>query len=266
VNEGIPVHIGLEMKFGLIERKPKQQNLKANEPAKVAVASIFEEDEDEEDKKDFKSSYDENDNKNKAKTAVSTSITNSDDLVAKLHEEAIKEDVNIFDYDASVDSRKSISKQTNGQVGAKDSKYMKKLLAKAEERKIETELIKLRNMKRKAANEGETEKEDEVFVTAAYTERLKELEEKERELKLRQANEDDGDVSKRKDMSGFYYNLMNRNVSFGAGSKKLKEEKAKKHEEEEKKEEETFIEQPPQAQTHEEEIVSFGPKRPITKK
>ena len=71
-------------------------------------------------------------------------------------------------------------------------------------------------MKRKAGlNSEQTEGNEEVFVTSAYKERLKELEEKEKELKARQIREEDGDVTKRKDMTGFYYNLMKRNVSFG---------------------------------------------------
>lgn len=221
------------MKFGLIvpdkKKKPSPSTTTATNTNSSKTASIFDEEDDEE--RELAALR-----RSKASAPpppVSKSITTSDQFVERLHKEALNEDPNIFDYDAAVEmddlKRKNIHRNSRyaGTVGKNDDerclesktepKYMQNILAKAEERKIESELIKLRNMKRKA---GSNEKsagadEEEVFVTSAYKERLKELEEKEKDLKARQIREEDGDVTKRKDMTGFYYNLMKRNVSFG---------------------------------------------------
>ena len=216
------------MKFGLIvpddKNKTKQNTFKL--PSKVA--SIFN-DEDEDSEELELSAL-------RKAAQISKSISTSDQFVAELHEEALKEDPNVFNYDAAIEAeahgKNNKDAIKSGQFVKKESKaepkYMQNILAKAEERKIESELIKLRNMKRKAqvgaeekeGVEGAEEKEEEVFVTSAYRQRLQELEEKEKILKERQRHEEDGDVTKRKDMSGFYYNLMKRNVSFGGEDQK----------------------------------------------
>lgn len=240
-------------KFGLI--LPEKKMINQTEPKKVAVASIFKEEDFEDDEEKELAIL------RGAKTTedVTKSISTSNEFVEKVHQEALKEDPNIFDYDASIEED---SKKRRINFGSHDKnlknepKYMHNILAKAEERKMELELIKLRNMKRKS---GAIEPvEEEVFVTAAYKERLKELEEKEKELKLRQIKEEDGDVTKRRDMSGFYYNLLKRNVSFGGG-KTNHEQKTKKAETE------TEIRASPVEEPLEEPTV-FGPKRPPIKK
>lgn len=211
------------MKFGLIIPDSKKKQDTSTNSNKVA--SIFNEadDSEEEELAELR--------KVKSQVTVSTSILASDQFVTKIHEEALNEDPNVFDYDAALETESTglknshrnsrfynvmSNKSQEPETDSKEPKYMHNILAKAEERKIESELIKLRNMKRLAANKDTGGEEDsEVFVTSAYRQRLQELEEKERDLKERQKNEEDGDVTRRKDMSGFYYNLMKRNVSFG---------------------------------------------------
>ena len=283
------------MKFGLIIPDKKKANGSATEQVKTAkVASIFDEDDFEDDEEK------ELANLRRAKEAstvnITKSISTSDQFVEKLHEEALKEDPNIFDYDAVLESddlnRKSVhrnsrfasltgGKKDESSTYSNEPKYMQNILAKAEERKIESELIKLRNMKRKAGlNSEQTEGNEEVFVTSAYKERLKELEEKEKELKARQIREEDGDVTKRKDMTGFYYNLMKRNVSFGGKiSHETEIPKRMKLESSEPEKtganatisEATEILEPAASQLSassesEDEQIVFGPRRPPVKK
>ena len=85
-------------------------------------------------------------------------------------------------------------------------------------------------------------------------------------MKAKQIREDDGDVSKRKDMSEFYFNLMKRNVSFGG---EIREEKELKDKQDVKKfkTENIVIENTTGVRAKEtEETISFGPRRPPIKK
>ena len=267
----IPLSLPTMKKFGLIvpEKKKTGEIVK-----KVAVASIFNEEDDFEDDEEKELAALR---RAKASENVTKSISSSNDFVEKIHQEALNEDPNIFDYDASIEEdskRKNIHRnlRISGSLKGDDDeknlknepKYMHNILAKAEERKIESELIKLRNMKRKSGA-NETGEEEEVFVTAAYKQRLKELEEKEKELKARQKREEDGDVTKRKDMSGFYYNLMKRNVSFGGKlvveNERIIESKKPKTEETE----ESPIQTTKQESDNDSEPEVFGPRRPPTK-
>lgn len=252
-------------KFGLILPDSKDKN-KTTVANKIKVASIFEDNDDDE--------YSDEESelialrKKKASIATTTSISNSEEFVSKLHEEALREDPTIFDYDNLIEiSTSNQNKNKNNSKETKmESKYMKNLLAKAEERKIESELIKVRNMKRKANFNSNSDEKEEIFVTSAYSEKLKELEVLEKELKAKQIREDDGDVSKRKDMSGFYFNLMRRNVSFGG---ELREENDMKDKQEVKKfkTENIVIENTKEATANEtEETICFGPRRPPIKK
>lgn len=240
--------------FGLIipdSKKKVTDNLKVEKK----IASIFNEAEEDfdEDEKELENLRNSKKEKQNQTVIVSKSISNSNEFIDKIHEEALKEDPNIFDYDSSIDSSKTKRNISTNLENKSEPKYMKNILAKAEERKMEAELIKIRNMKRKSNLSGDVEAEEEIFITSAYRERLKELEEKEMELKARQLGEDDGDVTKRKDMSGFYYNLMKRNVSFGGTAKKSDKLNRSKPLE---------IDDDIQVVEEEEEVFSFGPKRP----
>lgn len=273
-------------KFGLIipdSKKKATGTVIRNDSVKKPVSIFNEDDSDGDD--DEKELAALRKARTEQSTTISKSISASSEFVEKIHEEALKEDPNIFDYDASIDSndRKNVhrnlrfanvneeqNQKQQQEENKNEPKYMHNILAKAEERKMESELIKLRNMKRKS---GAIDKEDgeEVFITSAYSQRLKELEEKEKELKARQIREEDGDVTKRKDMSGFYYNLMKRNVSFGGQMRSdepivLETKKSKVEEIPLVNTVETTQEVPLAAESVEEEEISFGPRRPPIKK
>lgn len=260
------------MKFGLIVPDKKKEAI-VQAPKKAQVASIFAEDDYENDEEKELATL----RKAKAAETVSKSISSSNEFIDKIQKDALEEDPNIFDYDASIEEDSKRKKTVHRNLRIKDEvpddgtnknepKYMYNILAKAEERKIESELIKLRNMKRKS---GTGEPEEEVFVTSAYRQRLKELEEKEKELKIKQSREEDGDVTKRKDMSGFYYNLMKRNVSFGGkpaevvdNSMKKPKTEVPKQPEQPKEPETPVLSTTVETNIEEDEPVVFGPRRP----
>lgn len=291
------------MKFGLIIPDSKKKSsttsstLGKNQPSK-AVASIFANDDEEGDEEE-KELAELRKARQASQPVPAASISTSNEFVEKLHAEALQTDPNIFDYDASLeaeshkkDHRRNVHRNLRilGQEVKTESdseggpKYMQNIIAKAEERKIESELIKLRNMKRKSGAVDSSTSE-EVFVTSAYSQRLKELEEKEMELKARQSREEDGDVTKRKDMSGFYFNLMKRNVSFGGKiheqnrEKELEKETEKETDKELKQEfekeheigKESHIDKKMKSEelvkeAEIEEEISFGPRKPPTRR
>ncbi len=210
---------------------------------------------------------------------VSTSV--ADEFAEEVKAQALKEDPNVYDYDGALEAEEeALSRQNlhrNSRLPAamkgssaspvenKGPQYMSNLLARAEERKIQSELIRLRNAKKKA--NADAAEDEEVFVTTAYKKRLKELEGKQTTLQAMQAGLEDGDVSKRPDMSGFYFNLMKRNVSFG-GARDVKSKQPKlesptnneKNATEEPRQEP--LEETVLSTEEEEEEISFGPVRP----
>lgn len=254
----------MKQQFGLI--KPTA-NKKPQETKKVA--SLFEAEDSEEELQALRT-----------QKQVSTSCV--DDFAEDVKAKALQEDPNVYDYDGALEAEEeALSRQNlhrNSRLPAamkgtatasteKGPQYMANLLARAEERKIQSELIRLRNAKKKA-NSDATDGE-EVFVTSAYKERLQELEAKESNLQALQAGLEDGDVSKRQDMSGFYFNLMKRNVSFG-GSQPDKRSKveAKLDSNVPVKQPETIVENKQESTSSEEveeEEISFGPVRPVKK-
>lgn len=262
-----------QKQFGLI-KKPSSETKKP-ELERKPVVSLFEAADDSDEEQAAQN------HRQPGTLVVSTS--SGDQFAEELKAQALKEDPNVFDYDGSLEAEEAVKRQqlhrhsrlpaamkdsatspaaTTTVAARKDPQYMQNLLARAEERKMEAELIRLRNA-RKRANAEATDGE-EVFVTSAYKERLRELEAKEVELKGRQAGEDEGDVSKRKDMSGFYFNLMKRNVSFGggAGAKTAKKTKADTEPLLPAAGDPAKTMQKSAAAGDEEDVVSFGPIRP----
>ncbi|KAI9022517.1 coiled-coil domain-containing protein 55-domain containing protein [Hyaloraphidium curvatum] len=134
-------------------------------------------------------------------------------LAEKEHEKALEEDPTAFDYDAVYDDMKKVEEKRkkgadDAQAEARKPRYIGNLLASAQERKAEL----LRVQERKIQREREEEKEkfgeidSEKFVTSGYKKQMEEqrlIEEAERK---REALED---VTKKKDLTDFYRNVLN---------------------------------------------------------
>lgn len=151
--------------------------------------------------------------------------------IEKLQQKALEEDSSVFLYDEVVHeepARKQIkgaslppgmSKSTpSGGPQTKTeqpkSRYMDALLQKAEERKALNEVVRVRLMKKEAELDADKYQDKEVIMTAAYKKKLEAMKD---QMELAD-KEIDEDVTKRKDMSGFYGNLMTKNVAFGSGT------------------------------------------------
>jgi coiled-coil domain-containing protein 55 len=95
------------------------------------------------------------------------------------------------------------------------SRYIGSLLAKAKEREREADVVFERRTLKERAKEDHLFGDKEKFVTAAYKAKLAAdalfLEEE----KAKDAAEAADDVTKRRDLSGFYANLLTKNAAYG---------------------------------------------------
>merc|ERR1711953_1018924 len=95
------------------------------------------------------------------------------------------------------------------------------------------ELLHARREERKAHKERAEEKDEfadkEQFITNGYREKLKEMKEAEEEEARMDKIEEIMDVTKQKDMSGFYKHFLNRQV----GNRNIRQKKKEEESEEE---------------------------------
>lgn len=132
---------------------------------------------------------------------------------------ALEEDPNVFDYDGCYDEMKQKSGRRKVQDRADTQpKYINKLIHKAEERKREHDIIYERKLVKERSKEDHLFADKEKFVTGAYKKKLEEQQRWAREQALRDLRDERDDVTKKTDVSDFYFHL-DKNVAFG-GSKK----------------------------------------------
>jgi hypothetical protein len=173
--------------------------LKPKSAVAIARASVFAEDDDS-----FTSQMKQQ-QRRLAETASSTDAT------------AI--DSSLLDYDGwkeSEDTRAQVQQRRVAAAPVRSSKYIGTLMAKAEERKADRDIV----YERKLAREREAEEEEfgptESFVTSAYKAKLEERKARESELAQKAAVDAINDVTKKSDMTGFYRGLLMNNNRFGA--------------------------------------------------
>ncbi|XP_072495967.1 nuclear speckle splicing regulatory protein 1 isoform X2 [Notamacropus eugenii] len=151
-------------------------------------------------------------------------------------QKALAEDATVYEYDSIYDEMQRKKEESNPKlllVKDRQPKYIHSLLKAVEIRKKEQE----KRMEKKIQREREMEKgefdDKEAFVTSAYKKKLQErAEEAERERRAA-ALEARLDVTKQKDLSGFYRHLLNQTVgeeevpecSLREASSRIKEEK-----------------------------------------
>ena len=97
---------------------------------------------------------------------------------------------------------------TKKKVVDRKPKYIANLLKHAEVRNQEEERRKERKVQKEREAEGDEFADKEKFVTSAYRKKMEEMQKQDEEDKKRQAMEEMLDVTKQKDMSGFYRHLF----------------------------------------------------------
>lgn len=132
-------------------------------------------------------------------------------------QKAVKEDPTVYEYDAVYDEMDEKKKAAVAKVPEKDKKpkYMEALLKSAAARKRDYERTIERQVQKEREKEGGEFDDKEAFVTEAFRKKMQEQAEEEERLKRQEAIDAANDVTKQKDLSLFYRNLLNKNVSLG---------------------------------------------------
>lgn len=171
----------------------------------------------------FASDSDSDDESSKKKIPIGESITQKRQARV-IQEDALKEDPTIFQYDEVYDdisaNREEAKKAKSTEI--RQSKYINKLLVAAEKRKVEYETRLERKVQKEREAEGDKYKDKEVFVTAAYREKLEAMKKAAEEAQREEYLENIGDVRKQKDLSGFYRHMYEQKL----GTDKHEETKA----------------------------------------
>lgn len=135
-------------------------------------------------------------------------------MAKNIQKKALAEDPTIFQYDElydDMDNKREAAKETK-KLEPRKAKYIGRLLEHAERRKLENELRVERQVQKDREAEGEMYKDKDTYVTAAYRKKLESI----RQLQEQDARDDYleaiGDVTKQKDLDGFYRHLYEQKL------------------------------------------------------
>ncbi|CAG4978930.1 unnamed protein product [Parnassius apollo] len=188
-------------KYGLIlAEKPKNK-----QPTFQATRNVFGDDTDSDDES----------NKKPVLLKPSDNINRQSKIT---QEKAVLEDPTVYQYDEIYDSmtiQKEEKKEKNKEV--KKPKYIENLIKAASKRKIENERRLERQIQKEREKEGDEFADKEVFVTSAYKKKLEEMRQEEEREKYEEYLESIGDVTKQKDLGGFYRHLYEQKLGKDKG-------------------------------------------------
>ncbi|XP_074269747.1 uncharacterized protein LOC141592813 [Silene latifolia] len=195
-----------EKKYGLIIRAPKtQQKTQLTRQPIPKPAGFFDDDDDD----------DNVENEISRQASKNKSLKD----VEEQHKKALEEDPSVFDYDGVYDDMKNqIVKPKVKEREQRESKYIALLKEKAKLREREHEVVYERKLAKERSKDDHLYADKDKFLTSAYKRKLAEKEQWEREERLRQLREERDDVTKKTDITDFYFNLA-KNVAFGAADK-----------------------------------------------
>ena len=142
-------------------------------------------------------------------------------------ERAKEEDASVFQYDEVYDDMQE--KKRSAAIAAKKSadrkpKYIANLMKHAEIRAREDERRTERKVQKEREAEGDEFRGKEVFVTSAYRKKMEEMQKEEEEEQRKERIEAMLDVTKQKDMSGFYRHIYRQTMGEEKGQKEEKGE------------------------------------------
>ncbi|XP_058109051.1 uncharacterized protein LOC131252330 [Magnolia sinica] len=189
-------------KYGLQLRAPPAQQKKQPQQTRPPPAAFLDDDDD-----DVEREIARHATKNKALKDIENQ-----------HKKALEEDPSVFDYDGVYDDMKQkIARPLAQDRQERKPKYIQKLMEKAKEREREHEVIYERKLAKERSKDDHLFVDKEKFVTSAYKKKLAEQAKWLEEERLRQLHEEKNDVTKKSDLSDFYFNLT-KNVAFGGES------------------------------------------------
>ncbi|KAI8033527.1 nuclear speckle splicing regulatory protein 1 [Drosophila gunungcola] len=156
----------------------------------------------------------------KSKTGISSGPSLMERRVARRQQEkALAEDPTIFQYDElydDMDNKREEAKQSKSQEPRKP-KYIGRLMEHAERRKLEKELRIERQVQKDREAEGEKYKDKDTYVTAAYRKKLESIRQMQEQEQRDEYLEAIGDVTKQKDLGGFYRHLYEQKMGPSEG-------------------------------------------------
>ncbi|CAN6228196.1 unnamed protein product [Urochloa humidicola] len=136
--------------------------------------------------------------------------------VEEQQKKAIEEDPSVYAYDEVYDDMKEKEARPKMQDKVvRGSKYIAQLKEKADQRKREQDIVYERKLQKERSKEDNLFGDKDKFVTSAYRKKLEEQQKWLEEERIRQLREEREDVTKKKDLSDFYFGLE-KNVAFGA--------------------------------------------------
>jgi coiled-coil domain-containing protein 55 len=128
-------------------------------------------------------------------------------------QKALKENPTIFQYDEVYDQiEQSKEEEKSVKKVVQKAKYIDNLLKSADLRKKEQELRKDRMIQKEIEAEDAMFPDKERYVTSSYKAKLEEMKKFEEEQENQDRLEALGDVTKQRDMSGFYRHLYRQTV------------------------------------------------------
>ncbi|KAL5276244.1 NSRP1 family protein [Megaselia abdita] len=138
-----------------------------------------------------------------------------------MQEKALEEDPTVFQYDEhfdEMDAKRTEAKEAKKKE-VKGAKYISRLLEFADKRKIDNERRIERQVQKEREAEGEEFKDKESFVTTSYRKKLEELKKAEEEEKREEYLESIGDVTKQRNLDGFYRHIFAQKTADDPGTK-----------------------------------------------
>lgn len=135
-------------------------------------------------------------------------------VARNMQEKALAEDPTIFQYDElydDMDNKREEAKETK-RLEPRKAKYISRLMEHAERRKLENELRIERQVQKDREAEGEMYKDKDTYVTAAYRKKLESIRQLQEQDERDEYLEAIGDVTKQKDLDGFYRHLYEQKL------------------------------------------------------
>ncbi|KAM8720885.1 hypothetical protein ACLKA7_006861 [Drosophila subpalustris] len=200
----------MSKQFGLII--PGKQKPAAKPPQAPTRPTIFDESSNSSDNEDDAGAPQK---RPSGKSAVVSGPSLMERRVARnLQEKALAEDPTIFQYDElydDMDNKREEAKESKRQEPRK-AKYISRLMEHAERRKLENELRIERQVQKDREAEGEKFKDKDTYVTAAYRKKLESIRQLQEQDERDEYLEAIGDVTKQKDLDGFYRHLYEQKL------------------------------------------------------
>ncbi|VVB01120.1 unnamed protein product [Arabis nemorensis] len=190
-------------KYGLQIRAPSKKK-----QSSLPTASIFAQDEDDDVEKEI---------------SRQASKTKALKEIEEQHKKALEEDPCAFAYDDVYDNmkQKAVLPRMQDRQERKP-RYIQHLMKQADRRQKEHEIVYERKLAKERAKDEHLFSDKEKYITGAYKRKLEEQKKWLAEERLRELREEKDDVTKKKDLSDFYFNI-GKNVAFGARDIEAKE-------------------------------------------